>query len=651
MFLKERSKINFMNGKGRRKYRFRFVCPPWVRQLRQRHEQRTEGAAVKTRPVTHQSVAMQPSEKTMRLAALEHQSMQNSMRMVDLSGQIVELEAKPRQATKALKNAARTLQQTDVPVLQQPECRQPDKQLDLLQQQTQQLAPYDNAQMAMLRPVDHQGPMTRLLQKRRVARADRASARSLTKAVRTLQQRKKLFRGISVAVGCACGAVALCAALVTVAWYTGLFDGAQHYVEAKEVYFDGRPVGTVTDAETLEASVDSLYEQLSVEYGVDVLANQELEMRDTLVDPKYVSTPDDVADEVMRNIQINVNAVVIDIDGMAAVALESQEDAQWVLDQALAPYTNDEGNTTVGFLEDVEIAQQDVDYSLLRTKEEALQFLTMGVETAQTYTVQSGDTLWSIAEAHGYTVSDLRAANPSLASTDVLSVGQQISLMQPQKLVNVSSEQIIEVTETLPHETQTTTSDSMYSDQQVVQQAGSDGQKVSTIQINYLNGNEVSRTVLSEQITVEPVTEIIVVGTQKRPSNVSAAGYMRPVNGGVITSPFGYRNQPTAGASTYHSGIDIGVGYGTPILATRSGYVTYSGRNGGYGIMVEIDHGDGVKTRYAHCSQTLVSVGQYVSQGQQIAKVGSTGVSTGNHLHFEVRVNGVARNPANYVDF
>ena len=123
------------------------------------------------------------------------------------------------------------------------------------------------------------------------------------------------------------------------------------------------------------------------------------------------------------------------------------------------------------------------------------------------------------------------------------------------------------------------------------------------------------------------------------------------INGGTITTGFGRRNRPTAGASSYHYGVDIGVGYGTPIMATRAGRVTYAGWNGGYGYMVQIDHGDGVVTRSGHCSRVLVSTGQYVSQGAQIALVGSTGVSTGNHLHFEVRVNGTAQDPRNYVNF
>ena len=121
---------------------------------------------------------------------------------------------------------------------------------------------------------------------------------------------------------------------------------------------------------------------------------------------------------------------------------------------------------------------------------------------------------------------------------------------------------------------------------------------------------------------------------------------INPVSG-IITSRFG-SNDSVRDHS--HSGLDIAAPYGTAIKAAASGTVTYSGNaNDGYGYYVIISHGNGVSTVYAHCSQLLVSAGQTVSQGEVIAKVGSTGNSTGNHLHLEVRKNGVTYDPQNYV--
>lgn len=138
------------------------------------------------------------------------------------------------------------------------------------------------------------------------------------------------------------------------------------------------------------------------------------------------------------------------------------------------------------------------------------------------------------------------------------------------------------------------------------------------------------------------------VNTSSKTSTAKASlgiTLIRPISG-TITSRFG------AGSSirrSSHTGLDISAPKGTPIKAAASGTVTFSGYKGSYGNMIVISHGNGVQTYYAHCSALYVSAGASVSQGQVIAAVGSTGNSTGPHLHLEVRVNGVAYNPQNYV--
>ena len=124
----------------------------------------------------------------------------------------------------------------------------------------------------------------------------------------------------------------------------------------------------------------------------------------------------------------------------------------------------------------------------------------------------------------------------------------------------------------------------------------------------------------------------------------TGAAFMRPVSGGMVTSPFGYRT------SGFHKGVDIATSTGTPIYASAEGTVIFSGWNStGYGNLVIVDHGNGYQTYYAHCSQLYVSYGQYVSQGQNIAAVGSTGNSTGPHVHFQVMYYGAVQNPQNYI--
>lgn len=116
-----------------------------------------------------------------------------------------------------------------------------------------------------------------------------------------------------------------------------------------------------------------------------------------------------------------------------------------------------------------------------------------------------------------------------------------------------------------------------------------------------------------------------------------------------ISSPYGYRTHPITGTRKLHSGIDYAAPGGTPIYAAEDGVVLTSGWINGYGYTVTINHGGGYVTLYAHCSTLVAKAGQKVTKGQTIAKVGSTGNSTGNHLHFEVKVNGSTQNPANFL--
>ena len=116
-----------------------------------------------------------------------------------------------------------------------------------------------------------------------------------------------------------------------------------------------------------------------------------------------------------------------------------------------------------------------------------------------------------------------------------------------------------------------------------------------------------------------------------------------------ISSEFGYRTSPISGKREFHNGLDIPGGYGTAIVAAEAGTVTYAGWMNGYGYTIIIDHGSGLTTLYGHNSSLVVKKGQKVSRGQQIAKCGSTGWSTGNHCHFTVSKNGSAVNPHNYL--
>ncbi len=155
----------------------------------------------------------------------------------------------------------------------------------------------------------------------------------------------------------------------------------------------------------------------------------------------------------------------------------------------------------------------------------------------------------------------------------------------------------------------------------------------------------------------EPISVATTTNSKKATGTVNTAttisstkvdigiSLIRPISG-IITSRF---SESSRIRSSRHTGLDIAASAGTPIKAAASGTVTFAGKKGSYGNMLVITHSNGVQTYYAHCSKLYASVGKTVSQGETIAAVGSTGNSTGPHLHLEVRVNGVAYNPQNYV--
>ncbi|MEX0657636.1 MAG: M23 family metallopeptidase, partial [Egibacteraceae bacterium] len=132
------------------------------------------------------------------------------------------------------------------------------------------------------------------------------------------------------------------------------------------------------------------------------------------------------------------------------------------------------------------------------------------------------------------------------------------------------------------------------------------------------------------------------------PQQATASGWHRPSDG-RFSSGYGMRRHPIYGTGRMHTGVDFGSPSGAPIYAATGGTVISAGWRGGYGLAVVVDHGNGVATLYAHSSQVLVSPGQRVGRGQVIARIGSTGQSTGPHLHFEVRVHGQHRDPMPYL--
>lgn len=212
------------------------------------------------------------------------------------------------------------------------------------------------------------------------------------------------------------------------------------------------------------------------------------------------------------------------------------------------------------------------------------------------------------------------------------------------RILTVSTSEIQIFSRVVPFETVYEEDSSMYEGEKKVKTEGVNGTSRVTAKIYRVNGEEIGREILAEVETEAPVAQVILVGTKEKPSSAPTGDFIMPASG-RLSSGYGARWGRT------HKGIDIAGAYGSDIVAADGGTVTYAGYNsGGYGYLVKINHGNGYQTYYAHNSHLLVSVGDKVAQGTVIAKMGSTGRSTGNHCHFEILKNGVSVNPLNYLN-
>lgn len=274
------------------------------------------------------------------------------------------------------------------------------------------------------------------------------------------------------------------------------------------------------------------------------------------------------------------------------------------------------------------------------------------VEGEQTYTIQQGDSPSLVADKVGIPTQTLINLNPDVTQSmlvgDVLVISHEQPFLQTKTVKTVTEEKEIAFT------TETELDHNKASGYEKVVQEGKNGLEEIVSEVTYIDGYETERTVISKTTLQEPVTAKIVVGSltssQYNFSGSGAAstesnvgGYIWPVNGGYISCPiWGYSG---------HTGTDIAAPAGTTIWASKGGTIAYAGWSNGYGYNILINHGDGTKTRYAHCSSLAVYTGQQVSQGQVVGYVGQTGWASGNHCHFEIISNGTFLDARNYIGY
>ncbi len=306
----------------------------------------------------------------------------------------------------------------------------------------------------------------------------------------------------------------------------------------------------------------------------------------------------------------------------------------------------DYGLEEVGFSEAIEICESCVDEEEVLEPAVAADLLTGMQAQQQIYKVESGDTLSVISLKVQLPLDEIIELNDELENENsIIRVGQELLITVPEPALSVLWTETARCEEVYDLPIEYVYNNEWYTNKKVTLKEPSAGYREAVNRITRKNDEIVDTEVLYEEVGIEAVAKVVEVGTIEPPT------YIKPLSGGRISSTFGRRSQPKKGASTYHKGVDIAVPTGTSVWASSGGTVTRAGWAGGYGNVVCIQHADGKETRYGHLSKIYVKAGQTVRQGQVIAASGSTGVSTGPHLHFEIRIGGEAVNPMNYVNF
>jgi murein DD-endopeptidase MepM/ murein hydrolase activator NlpD len=415
---------------------------------------------------------------------------------------------------------------------------------------------------------------------------------------------------------------------------------------AYEYKYRGKTLGVVKDQQDVYKTVDIIGDKLSMTYGAEIIIDKDKDISFEKVvkwDVK-VDSKDDVLNTLTYLSDVNANAYAIYKDDVRVAVLDCKDAAEEILQAIKDTYIKDDESTeyeSVGFAEKVRIDEVNTKIGNIQKKEEILEYLLTGSVEKRIHIIESGETFNQIAKDYGLEPSELQASNPDV-DPDKLQIGQELVLNQVCPVLTVQTKEITTYVAKIDYDIEYEETSTLYKGEQTVKSRGVAGERKVVAEIVRNNGIEVSRNELSSEIISEPKAQVVLKGTKDPPPLVGTGKFIYPTRG-RLSSRFGYR------WGRMHNGIDLAAPAGTKIRAADGGVVTFAGWDGALGYCVRIDHGGNRTTVYGHCSKLFVKKGDKVYQDQHIANVGNTGRSTGPHLHFEIRINGVPKNPLNYL--
>ncbi|MBR1591510.1 MAG: M23 family metallopeptidase [Ruminococcus sp.] len=421
------------------------------------------------------------------------------------------------------------------------------------------------------------------------------------------------------------------------------------------VEYNGREIGIITAEADFEEAQKEVRKRLAYNddgEDTDFDSMARLHVKILSDSDKYVSSLQLANAMLSASEQELAEACGIYIDGEFTGAVKDNKAVKDALDDRLDNFSADGIVKNISYVNKIEYVDGIYLTSSIMDENEMIALLTSTKENDATYVVQDKDTPVGISQKYNMDFDKFEELNPIIRNRCL--PGQVVNVIEHESFLPIQYTREMETLSYLDFETiEVQTSSLDYGTKKLLVK-GEKGEKRSKVEVTYIDGKEASRRTVSSEITKEPVVQQMGVGMSAArpdyPDTVYNGGpltgtgqFAWPVDGGWISDVFiSDRN---------HMGLDIAADSGTNIYAADDGYIVTAGWNaGGYGNVVMMDHLNGYQTVYGHMSYVVAVEGQYVTKGQLIGLVGSTGDSTGPHCHFEVRYLGVHDDPANYLN-
>ncbi len=416
---------------------------------------------------------------------------------------------------------------------------------------------------------------------------------------------------------------------------------AAFHSNACGVVANGSLIAIAADENSARKAVGDLVKFKSSQTGRPVDVLEKIKYKGIRINQEDVLNQEALQEELANALTFKTKGAAILVNGEQKVLLKDVQDAEALLSWLKAVYPVESGDQ-LGFKENVEVVETLADLEYTLDFATAQKQVLLGTNKILEYEVKDGDNLWDIARAVKIDMDQIVFTNPGM-DPENLEIDQVLYLSKEAPLITVMATRETTVDEKIPCPVDVRYDDKLLLGEKEVITEGVPGEKTVTYRITRENGFETEREILSQIVKSEPTTEVVVKGSITMVASRGSSVRLAWPSDGSIVSPFGMR------WGRMHEGIDLDAGYGNEVVAVAGGTVVEAGWYGGYGKEVEISHGGGLVTRYAHLSRIDVSVGESVDRGETIGLVGSTGNSTGPHLHFETIVGGEPRDPTNYL--